>query len=50
MDISIAAFLKEQDKLREKNETDEDEIDKIEREFAEGHTKFRNLQVPRGRI
>ena len=45
MDISIAAFLKEQDKLREKNGTDEDELDKIEREYAEGHTKFRNLQV-----
>lgn len=45
MDISVAAFLKEQARSREKNGTEETEIEKIQREHAEGHTKFRSLQV-----
>lgn len=45
MDISVAAFLKEQARSRDKNGTEETEIEKIEREHAEGHTKFRSLQV-----
>ena len=45
MDISVAAFLKEQERNRVKNGTEESDLEKIEREHAEGHTKFRSLQV-----
>ena len=45
VDISVAAFLKEQERNREKCGTEETELQKIEREHAEGHTKFRSLQV-----
>jgi hypothetical protein len=45
VDISVAAFLKEQERNREKNGTEETDLEKIEREHAEGHTKFRSLQV-----
>jgi len=45
VDISVAAFLKEQERNREKNGTEESDLEKIEREHAEGHTKFRSLQA-----
>ena len=45
VDISVAAFLKEQERNRVKNGTEESDLEKIEREHAEGHTKFRSLQV-----
>ena len=45
MDISVAAFLKEQERNREKNGAEETELEKLEREHTENHTKFRSLQV-----